>query len=340
MGKAAFLGVVAVSFGLALGTPGAATATAKKKRSKSPAIAALTKDGAPNVQAAGAIVVDLDSGAELYAKAADEPRAIASTTKVFVAVVVRKKGLDLAGETTITDDDQARAQGGAKSRLWVGRRFKNLDLLRAMLIASDNRACTALGRAVGLSPEQLIDELNALAKELGLKRTTFTDTSGLRGNESTPRELAVALKTALADPLLAEIMTTTQVSISATDAGEDKAPVKRSKGKAKKKGPLTINYTNTNVSLREQRYEVIGGKTGYTDKARYCLVIAANIGGSRVAVALLGAEGELTRFADFNRVGQWLDQGGAKKARPRTATAQVGALADAPPAPVGRRLAR
>jgi D-alanyl-D-alanine endopeptidase (penicillin-binding protein 7) len=302
---------------------------------RSKPIAATTKDGRPNVQAYGAMVVDLDSGQELYSKNADDLRFIASTTKIFVAMVVRAKGIDLNAETVITDDDQQRARGGAKSRLLVGRRFKNGDLLRAMLIGSDNRACSALARGAGLSPDQLIDRMNQLARQLGLKKTKFTDTSGLHGNESTPREMTVALREALTDPLLAEIMSTREAEIHAVDSGEV-----TTKGKREiKKSAYSIHYNNTNVSLRTSKFSVVGGKTGYTDLARYCLVIATKIGGHRYAMSFLGAEGELTRFADFNRVCEWIESGKAV-AQAAARGKGVGSLADSPPAAVIPRLSR
>ncbi len=308
----------------------------KRKRGgrKSPPIPALTRDGLPNVQAFGAIVVDLDAGTELYSKHADDTRFIASTTKIFVAMVVRARGVDLNGETVITDDDQKRARGGAKSRLLVGRRFKNGDLLKAMLIASDNRACTAIARAAGMTPEQLIVEMNALARQLGLKKTKFSDPSGLRGNESTPREMTIALREAMSDPLIAEIMAMHEADVHATDSGETVSKGK----KVIKKSNYMVHYNNTNVSLRTSRFTVLGGKTGYTDLARYCLVIATKIGGKRYLMTFLGAEGELTRFADFQRVCEWIESGrfAGKSSRGQS----IGALADPPPAAVSPRLAR
>src|SRR5437868_5172318 len=100
---------------LAMLTAGGGQAQAKRhKKRREQDVAALTRDGLPNVQAHGAIVVDMDTGAELYSKNPDELRYIASTTKIYVAMVVRAKGLDLDGETTITDDDQKRSRRGAK----------------------------------------------------------------------------------------------------------------------------------------------------------------------------------------------------------------------------------
>src|SRR5690348_2574113 len=163
-------------------------------------------DDLPEVKSKAAIVIDAESGAEIFGKDADEIRAIASTTKIFVAMAVRKKGLDLDAWTTITRADARSARGGSRTRLDVGNTFTNKDLLRAMLMASDNRAPTALGRAAGMTPDQLVAAMNGIAKDLHLKRTTFTDPTGLRGNVSTAREMAIALRAALEDDVLRAIM--------------------------------------------------------------------------------------------------------------------------------------
>jgi len=271
----------------------AADADAKRKRRKrkrSKAVPALTKKGLPNVQAKAAIVIDVNSGEELYAKKADAVRKIASTGKIFVAMVVRNHNIDLTALTKMKKIDLRYAKGGARSRLRLHHKFRNLDLLRAMLISSDNRACTALGRAIGLSPKQLVREMNKLAKSMGLKKTKFTNPSGLRGNVSTARELAKSLHKAMLDPLLAKIMGTREVSVRSIH----------------KKRPRSITYRNTNVSLRTSRHRVTGGKTGFTRAAGHCLIITAELRGRELAMVFLGTKGKLTRFADFNRVARWM----------------------------------
>src|SRR5262245_59047283 len=79
----------------------------------------------PRVQAASAAVIDARTGELLYSKAPDEVRAIASTTKIFVAMVVRRRGIDLEGVTRITREDVRFARGGATTRLDIRQRFKN-----------------------------------------------------------------------------------------------------------------------------------------------------------------------------------------------------------------------
>jgi serine-type D-Ala-D-Ala endopeptidase (penicillin-binding protein 7) len=238
-----------------------------------------------------AVVIDVETGAEVTGKAPDEIRPIASTTKVFVALAVRKAGIDLDGWTEIQRDDANMAKGGARTRLDIGQTFRNRDLLRAMLLASDNRAPNALGRAVGLDTAGLVKAMNGVAKGLKLTKTRFTDPSGLRGNVSTARELALALRSALADPVLREIM------------GEDDVEIV-SKSKYAK-----LRYRTTNAPLAAKKREVVGGKTGYTRAAGYCFVTGARIAGREVVLAFLGADGKLTRFADFDRAMAWLDRG-------------------------------
>ncbi|HEY5944186.1 MAG TPA: serine hydrolase [Kofleriaceae bacterium] len=253
-------------------------------------------DDLPEVKSKSVVVMDAETGAEIFGKDADEIRAIASTTKIFVALAVRKKGLDLDGWTEITRADAKQARGGAKTRLDIRRVFRNKDLLRAMLMASDNRAPTALGRGAGMTPDELVDAMNGVAKDLHLKRTKFTDPTGLRGNVSTAREMAIALRAALEDDVLREVMAD---------------PFELVVGKG---GRPKIAYGTTNQPLVVHKYDVIGGKTGYTTAAGYCFVTGARFGGREVVMTFLGARGKLTRFGDFNRVAAWLESGapGAK----------------------------
>jgi D-alanyl-D-alanine endopeptidase (penicillin-binding protein 7) len=249
----------------------------------------FTGDGMPNVQAAQAVVVDAHTGNPIYRKGADQVAPIASTGKIFVAMVVRERGLALEALTEITRVDHMYARGGARTRLELRHKFRNIDLLRAMLIASDNRAPTALARAVGLSPEQLVAAMNQMAVRLGLSETRFTDPTGLRGNVSTAREMALAFRAALADPLLADILGTREVTIRSTHSK-----------------PQNIYYRNTNIALHGERFRVFAGKTGYTTAAGYCLLVGARVAGREVLMVFLGEDHERTRFGDFERVAQWM----------------------------------
>lgn len=263
-------------------------------------------------------MIDAPTGVELLGKAADEVRPIASTTKIFVALAVRRKGIDLDGWTQITQDDVELAKGGARTRLDRGQTFRNRDLLRAMLMASDNRAPSALGRAVGLDAAGLVEEMNAVAKDLHLNKTRFTDPSGLRGNVSTARELALALRAALEDDELRAIFGAEEVEVM-------------SKSKFAK-----LRYRTTNVPLLDKTHQVTGGKTGYTRAAGYCFVSGAHLHGREVVVAVLGGKSKADRFADFDRALRWLARSspatrtGARRAAERKPTLRVEASGSLP----------
>lgn len=259
----------------------------------------------PTVESRSAIVLDAGTGDELFAKEPDEIRPIASTTKIFVAMAVRKH-LDLDGWTEISKVDAHYAAGGARTRLDIGQKFRNKDLLRAMLLASDNRAPTALGRAAGMSPDDLVAAMNDVAKHLRLKHTRFTDPTGLHGNVSTAREMAIALRAVLTDDVLRAILR------------QDSAEV------VSKDHYARIRYGTTNQPLVVGKWNVIGGKTGYTHAAGYCFVTGARFEDREVVMAFLGASGKLTRFADFNRVAAWLDH----RRGPATAEATAASASD------------
>jgi len=265
------------------------------------------------------VVLDASTGAEIFGKDADEIRPIASTTKIFVAMAVRKK-LDLDGWTEISRVDAKFAAGGARTRLDIGQKFRNKDLLRAMLIASDNRAPTALARGAGMDPDELVAAMTAVAKALGLSRTRFTDPTGLRGNTSTAREMAIALRAALEDDVLRAIMR------------EESAEV------VSKDHYARIHYGTTNQPLVAGKWDITGGKTGYTRPAGYCFITGAKLGEHQVVMAFLGADGKDSRFGDFNRLAAWLDRGGlearlAAARRPARAEATRSRVAASPSAP-------
>jgi len=284
---------------------------AAKKKARRPVrerpVPVYTRAGLPNIQARAALILDVTDGAvarsPLYQKNPDEVRPIASISKLMAMLVVLEHKLDLAAKTTITESDARLAARGAKSRLLTGMTLTNRDLLYAALLASDNRAVLALGRAVGLSPAEHAAQMTARARALGLTRTQFMDPTGLDyRNVSTPREVIAFLQAALKNPLIAQACRTTQHTAHAELAGRSpKQPPRHA----------AIEYTSTDLLLRASKHVIHGGKTGYNDRAGYCLVVAARLQQAstkprEVAMAFLGAEGKLTRFADFGRAAQWL----------------------------------
>ena len=291
--KAMFATTAAVALVLASTTlPSAAFAAARRKAKRKKPVAAerlvpATRRGQPNVQAPAALVID-DSGTQVFAHNPDAERPIASISKLAAVLVAVDKGIELEGLSTINKVDAEVGKGGAKSRLLEGLTLSNRDLLHAALMGSDNRAIPALGRAVKLTPTQLVAAMNAKAKQLGLKNTRFLEPTGLSsGNVSTPREVIVMLKQVIAHPILGPI-------------------TRRAEYEAHPVGKPPLKYNNTDRAAARNNVQLLGGKTGYNDFARYCLTVATKIDGHTYYMAFLGDEGKLTRFGDVARVADWI----------------------------------
>ncbi len=247
------------------------------------------KGNLPNVQAHGAYVLDLANGQELFTRRADEPRPIASISKLAAALTVVDRGLDLDATTTIIRADIDVARGGARSRLQEGMTLTNRDLLHAALLGSDNRAVPALGRAVGYDAAGLATAMTKKVGELGLKHTRFVEPTGLSPeNVSTPRELIDLLRAVMDHPVLGEITKRLEYDVR---------PIGRAQ---------LLRYSNTHRMASRPNTLVLGGKTGFNNAARYCLVLAARVGGRTIGMVFLGNEGELTRFGDVARVADWV----------------------------------
>ena len=244
---------------------------------------------APELGSPSAAVLDAATGDAIYVRAADEVRPIASMTKIFVALALRRRKLDLGGWTEINFDDAKASVGGTRTLLLEGQRFANRDLLYAMLLSSDNRVPSALARSVGLSNDELIERIGRVAEDLGLSHTRFDDATGIRGNASTAREMALAMREVVRDPLLARIMTTRHARITS------------------KSEEITARYTSTVKPLWDPRYKILAGKTGHTDAAGYCLLIAVKLGERRFVIALLGGQTPDQRFRDFEALMAWLE---------------------------------
>lgn len=256
-------------------------------------ISDLTTDGLPNVQSVAALVVDLQSGSVLYERDADSVRPIASISKLVGALVFHEDcKIDPAQLHEMTTRNRDAAKGGDKSKLTTGWSYSVRDLLHAALMRSDNRALPALGEACGMDPQRFGEKMTERVRKLGLTKTFFREPNGLSPeNVSTAREVLVFLREVVKYPELAAIMATQEQVITAHKSGKTRE----------------IKIKNTDRLLSKDLATIIGGKTGYTDLARYCFTVAARMKDNReLGMVFLGAEGRHTRFADFTRVVRWL----------------------------------
>ena len=243
--------------------------------------------GNPGLRSASAIVLDGD-GNVIYGKDIDTVRPIASITKLMTAMVVLDAGLDLEEKITITeaDRDLIRLTG---SRLGFGATLSRRELLLLALMASENRAASALGRSYPGGLGEFISAMNRKAEALGMENSRFADPAGLRAeNVSTAADLARMVAAADHYPLITQATTTTRLEVRPwTD-----------------RGPLT--FGNTNRLLKNENWDIELSKTGYINEAGRCLVMQARIEGEDVSIVLLNSFGKLTPFGDSNRLRKWM----------------------------------
>ncbi len=287
--------------GTSLGLAGAATgqsieiAALSKSAPATPAWESL--DGSRlNLQSAAVMVADT-AGNSIYAKNEDEPKSIASITKLMTAIVVLDAGVDLDAAITIRPVDKDLLRN-SRSRLQINRAsLTRRDLLRVALMSSDNRAAAALGRTTfaGGTPE-FVERMNRKAKALGMEKTHFADASGLNAaNRSTALDLTKLLAAASGYPLIREATTTKDAMLQPHPGGG------------------ALGYRNTNPLVSSEAWEIELSKTGYISDAGRCLVMQAMVSGRRLRIVLLDSPGKMTPMGDSNRLRQWIERSLAKQ---------------------------
>lgn len=183
-----------------------------------------------------------------------ESRPIASLTKLMTALVVLEKAKP---DDIFTVSKKAVATTGEMGGLIVGEKITVKNLLYALLVESSNDAAIALGENIATTTqENFINLMNQKAQNLGLADTTFADPSGLDpGNRSSAWDLNRLMQEVIRNDLLREIMLTKEANITSVD------------------GKFT-HHLNSTDELLGKLPEIIGGKTGYTEEAGNCMILA------------------------------------------------------------------
>lgn len=256
----------------------------------------------PSIDAEHAIVMNAD-GVVYFERNAYAPAQIASITKIMTALVALENA---QSGTYVTVSAYAASAGESSASLQEGDILDFNDALKGLIIPSGNDAAIAIaesvgeiisgGTAKGKDAERVfVDRMNALAQEIGLTNTVFTNPHGLDDGEysseqhSCAFDVAIVSKKAMENDLFR--------SIAATP--EDIINVKRADGT---QSSITLTSTDAMLSYYEG---ACGIKTGYTDAAGYCFAGAANRGAGDVYVTVLNSTDENMRFEDTQVLLDW-----------------------------------
>ncbi len=206
-----------------------------------------------------------------------EVRSIASITKLFTATTIVRSGLDL--------DQAVKVQGRSGGRFARGSMVKRIDLMRAMLISSDNLAAETLALTYPGGMDAFLYDTNQWVRGWGLIDTTIVDASGLlAGNQSTVDELIFLMQR------IKDIEVINKIS------REEQAVLKVPKGKK----TITIHLKNTNPIVFHYD-NILLSKTGTTNAAGRCVVMLVERAGSIHGVVILGQKNgqERTKISEM-----------------------------------------
>jgi serine-type D-Ala-D-Ala carboxypeptidase (penicillin-binding protein 5/6) len=262
------------------------------KLSHKKAAAAIPPPAAPvapavgiDTQATHAIIVEVDTGAVLLDKAADERMPPASMSKMMTAYVVF--GMLKDGKAKLSDElpvsEEAWRTGGSKMFVPLGGKISIADLLRGMIVESGNDACVVLAEGLAGSVEAFVDLMNQKAKEIGLKDSHFANVDGLPdpNHWMTARDLAtLAIRTIKDFPDYYKIYSEIDFTYNNIKQGN--------------RNPLL--YKNDGAD---------GLKTGHTEEAGYSLTASVKRGDRRIVMVLGGLPTMKARAQESDRLIEW-----------------------------------
>lgn len=212
------------------------------------------------------VLMDADSGRVLYEKDKDNPRLIASITKIMTAILAIESG---RLEETVTVGEEVLTMYGSNIYIELGEKMKLLDMVYGLMLRSGNDAAIVIATFVGGTEEKFVEMMNKKAKEIGMTNTVFNNSHGLdevTQNKSTAYDMALLSSYASHNETYMKIVGTKKYTVQ-TD----------------KKSYL---WNNRNKLLNLYEYAT-GGKTGYTPSAGRTLVTnASNNGLNLTAVTL------------------------------------------------------
>jgi D-alanyl-D-alanine carboxypeptidase (penicillin-binding protein 5/6) len=250
-------------------------------------IASNVKSGAPDISAESAIIIEYDTGRILWEKNSSEKLFPASTTKMMTGIIAIEEVNNLYDKTTISKN--ASGTNNSFFPFKIGDEITLMDLLKAALINSNNNATIAIAEYISGSEAEFLKKMNTKAIEIGAYNTNFQSTNGLDSDlpehKSTVKDLAIIAGYCMENALFRKMVSTKTDYINIS--GEN------------------VMLFNTDVLLF---FDYIKGvKTGFTNKAGYCLVTFSERQGLKlISVVLKSTLG--MRESDMLKMINWANE--------------------------------
>jgi D-alanyl-D-alanine carboxypeptidase (penicillin-binding protein 5/6) len=262
----------------------------------------------PEVAAKSAVLMDMTTGQVLYEHNAHEMLPPASVTKVMTLLLIME-AIDsgrIGWDDTVTASESAAAKGGSQVYLKVGETMTVTDMVKSIAVSSANDCACAMAEHISGSEGAFVEAMNEKAKALGMEHTHFLNCTGLDDDPQASNHLTCAMDIAIMSRALMmehpDIRKFTTIWMDTIRNG-------------------SFGLSNTNKLVRFYP-GATGLKTGFTQKAGYCLSATAQRDGMELVATVMGSESSRDRF---NACKQLLDYGFANYAlvTPQTEEGQV-----------------
>lgn len=243
---------------------------------------AAPAEGSDTMQlsADAAILMEQQTGQILYEKNAHEHLAPASVTKVMTILLIAEM-ID-SGAMQLSDPVTASAtaaeMGGSQVYLEAGESMTVDEMLKCIVVASANDCAVAMAEHIAGTEAAFAERMNARAAELGLTDTHFVNCTGLTDDDAhytSAYDIAVMSREVMRHAWLQDYTTIWMDDIRGGEFG----------------------LSNTNKLIRIYQ-GATGLKTGFTNKAMYCLSATAQRDNDQFIAVVLHAPTSKERFED------------------------------------------
>ena len=251
-------------------------------------------NGAPDIIAESAVVMDANTGTVLYGKEADTKRYPASITKVMTALLAIEN-CKMSDVITYSNAAVNGIEAGSSTAgINVGAKLTVEDSLYALMLVSANEAAAAIAEHVSGSTTEFAKLMTKRAKELGCTNTQFKNPHGLPDEEhyTTAHDMGLILKEAMKHEEFRKISGTISYTLKKSDTLKD-----------------TLELWNHAKILRESSdyyYKYAeGAKTGFTQVALNTLVTYAKKGDVELICVILKDYGADKSYTDTANLFKW-----------------------------------
>lgn len=242
------------------------------------------------IVASSYLLMERETGEILMSRDEEVVRFPASTTKIMTALVALQFCDDLDAVLTVSESAVTFADEKAERVPFkAGEQITLRTALYGLLVKSGNDAANVIAEYVAGDVPSFVNLMNQTAAAIGCTSTNFVNPHGLHDDlhYTTAHDLARIMNVALENETFREIIGTYSYTLPSDEMYPER----------------TIYNTNKHINPDDNYYYrySIGGKTGFTSMAGYCLVEAAEKDGVQM-IAVILYSGVYSRWPDTSRL--------------------------------------